>query len=494
MTVPLRNPGALFIDGRWVELTRAATDPIVNPATEELLAHAPIGGAAEANESISAARQAFDRGPWPIMKAAVRAAYLQALHSALMRRAGEIRALIIAEAGATTAAVHGLQFDTAMAHAQYFIDICTRPVATSLPTEIVPMADHKKMLGAGVAVREPVGVVSAITAFNFPFFLNIGKIFPALAAGNTVVLKPSPLTPFEALVIGEAAAEAELPKGVLNIVTGGAEVGELLTSDARVDLVTFTGSDTIGTIIQAQAARTLKRVLLELGGKSALVVRADANIQAAAMFALVSLTQHAGQSCAATSRLLVHNSVRPIFVETLSTLFKSLRIGNPADPSVKMGPLIRETQRRRVESYVQIGLDEGARLVTGGERPEQPHRGFFVRPTLFDDVRNEWRIAREEVFGPVGVVIGFDSDEEAIAIANDSPYGLAGGVYSNDVGRAFEIALQIRTGRIGINGGSGNMSSHHPFGGIKRSGYGREYGEEGLNEYTYLKSIAFHGG
>jgi len=369
-----------------------------------------------------------------------------------------------------------------------------RPAQTSLPIDLTPAADGTTVLGANVLSREPVGVVSAITPYNFPFFLNVGKIIPAMAVGCSVVLKPSPFTPFEALILGQIAEEVGLPRGVLNIVTGGADVGAALTTDKRVDLVSFTGSDTVGAAIQAQAAPTLKRVLLELGGKSALIVRADANIQEAAMAGVMGFTAHCGQGCALTTRHLVHNSVKAQYIEAVKAMVGGMKIGNPADPSVSVGPLIREQARARSENYVEIARSEGARLVLGGKRPEGFDKGFFFEPTLFDDVHNSHRIAQEEVFGPIGVVIGFDTDEEALEIANDSEFGLGGGIYSRDVGKAYEMALKMRVGGVAINGGCGTMSSNAPFGGIKRSGYGREYGVEGLNEFTYMKAIGFHGG
>ena len=349
-------------------------------------------------------------------------------------------------------------------------------------------------MGAAVLAREPVGVVSCITPYNFPFFLNIGKIIPAMAVGCTVVLKPSPYTPIEALILGEIADEVALPKGVLNIVTGDVAAGMLLTTDKRVDLVSFTGSDKVGAMIQAQAAPTLKRCLLELGGKSAMIVRADANIQAAAAAGLGGFITHAGQGCALHTRHLVHNSILADYVQTLKSMMSHVKVGNPIDPTVSCGPLIRNVARARSEEYVAIALDEGATLVAGGKRPAGLDKGFFFEPTLFTDVNNSHRIAQEEVFGPIGVVIGFDSDEEAIDMANDSDFGLSGGIFSGNVGHAYEMALQLRTGGVLINGGGGRMSSNHPFGGVKRSGYGREYGIDGLNEFTHIKTISFHGG
>jgi acyl-CoA reductase-like NAD-dependent aldehyde dehydrogenase len=306
-----------------------------------------------------------------------------------------------------------------------------------------------------------------------------------------VVLKPSPFTPLEALLLGEIAEQAGLPAGVLNIVTGGPDVGSVLTSDPGVDLITFTGSDRVAEAILAQAAPTLKRVLLELGGKSALIVRADADLDAAAADGLRGFTAHCGQGCQLPTRHLVHNSIRAVYVEKVAAMARALRIGDPADPSVDVGPLISAAQRERTEQYVEIGLAGGARLVTGGRRPSHREAGYYYEPTLFDGVDNASRIAQEEVFGPIGAVIGFDTDAEAITIANDSNYGLSGGIHSADTGRAYAMALELRTGGVGINGGAGTILSAAPFGGIRRSGFGREFGLEGLNEFTYTKTISY---
>ena len=482
---------SLYIDGEWV--TPAEREAVINPADESLIAEAPVGGIEEMDAAIAAARMAFDRGPWPRMPVAARQAKLTEFLDAIDRRKAEIVDLIVAEAGATRMLADYLQYGIPMQHARHMVAIASRPAVTPLPVETTPNAQGTITLGAGVISREPMGVVAAITPYNFPFFLNVGKVIPALAVGCTVVLKPSPYTPFEALLLGQIAEEVGLPKGVLNVVTGGIEAATLLTTDKRVDLISFTGSDKVGAMIQAQAAPTLKRCLMELGGKSALIVRPDANLMQAAMTG-ASYCTHAGQGCALLTRHLVHNSVRADYVEMLKGMIGHLKIGNPADPSVTFGPLIREVARTRTESYVDIALSEGATLVTGGKRPAGLDRGYYYEPTLFDNVSNASRLAQEEVFGPICAVIGYDSDEEAIALANDSEFGLSGGIFSADVGRAYEMALQIRTGGVSINGGSGRMSSHAPFGGIKRSGYGREYGEEGLNEFTYVKTIGFHGG
>jgi aldehyde dehydrogenase (NAD+) len=486
----LKHPDSLFIGGEWVRTQ--ATEAVINPADESLLMMAPVGSAALIDQAIDAARDAFDRGPWPRLKVEERQAKLHAFLDAIDRRKAEIVSLIVAEAGATQMLADFLQFGIPMKHARHTVETASRPAVTPLPIELTPNGQGTTTLGLGVLSREPVGVVAAISPYNFPFFLNIGKVIPALAVGCTVVLKPSPYTPIEALILGEIAEEVGLPKGVLNVVTGDIEAGKLLTTDKRIDLIHFTGSDKVGSMIQAQAAPHLIRCVMELGGKSALIVRADADLQQAAAAGLGGFITHGGQGCALTTRHLVHNSVRPHYVEMLKAMLAHVKIGNPADPSVNYGPLIREVARARTESYVEIARDEGATLVAGGKRPDGFDKGFYYEPTLFDNVDNASRLAQEEVFGPIGAVIGFDTDEEAIALANYSDFGLSGGIYSADAGLAYQMALRLRTGGVSINGGAGTMQSAAPFGGIKRSGYGREYGVEGLNEFTYMKTISFH--
>ncbi|MEZ5708094.1 MAG: aldehyde dehydrogenase family protein [Blastomonas sp.] len=486
----LKHARAIYVGGEWVQTAEA--EAVINPADESLLIEAPVGSASQVEQAIAAARHAFDKGPWPRLSVRERQAKMSEFLDALDARKAEIVDMIVAEAGATRMLAEFLQFGIPMKHARRSIEVASRPAITSLPVELTPNAQGTTTLGAAIQSREPIGVVAAISPYNFPFFLNIGKVVPALLVGCTVVLKPSPYTPMEALILGEIADQVGLPKGVLNVVTGDIEAGQILTSDKRVDLVHFTGSDKVGSAIQAQAAPTLKRCVMELGGKSALIVRPDANIQAAAQAGIMGFVTHCGQGCALTTRHIVHNSIRPQFVETMKAMLGHIKIGNPADPSVSYGPLIRDVARTRTESYVQIARDEGATLIAGGRRPEGLDKGFFFEPTLFDNVDNNSRIAQEEVFGPIGAVIGYDDDDQAVAMANDSDFGLSGAIYSADAGKAYEMALQIRTGGVSINGGSGTMLSDAPFGGIKRSGYGREYGEEGLNEFTYIKTIGFH--
>jgi len=494
MTLPFSAPAGLYIGGRWEAPQGARFEDVINPATEGVIGRAPVGSVAEAEAAIAAARQAFDSGAWATLPAKGRQAFLTRFLDAIDARKETIIALTIAEAGATAGQARGMYFLLPMKHARTTVDLMTRDPVTAYSPDMTPQADGSTVLGVSLGVREPVGVVGAITAYNAPFFLNLAKVIPALATGCTIVLKPSPFTPLAALILGEIADEVGLPKGVLNIINGGAEVGEALTTDPRVDLITFTGSDRVGSLIQAQAARTLKRVVMELGGKSAMIVRPDADLDVAARVGVSQFTVHCGQGCSLTTRQIVHNSVRAEYVARLAALIKGLKVGDPADPSTGMGPLIREVARQRTEAYVQAAQDEGATLVAGGHRPEGLKKGYFYAPTLFDNVRNDHRVAREEIFGPVGVVIGYDDDEDAIAIANESDYGLGGGIFSRDAGKAYQMALRVRTGSISINGGSGTMSSHAPFGGVKRSGHGREYGLDGLNEFTYVKTIAFHAG
>ncbi|MET0360982.1 MAG: aldehyde dehydrogenase family protein [Sphingobium sp.] len=489
MYLPEKLANSVYIGGEWVKAT-GEPEAVINPATEELLGYAPVGGKAEVEAAIASARHAFDHGPWPRMGAVARAAKLRELHAALMARRSDIIRIIVEEAG-SVATVLPIQYDFPMFLAGNMLEEGARELHKALPSGTIANPDGSRSFVGGMIRREPVGVISAITPYNFPFFLNIVKLFPALVTGNTVVLKPSPFTPFSALIVAEIAAEIGFPPGVISVVTGGKEVGEMMTTDPRVDLISFTGSDAVGAAIMAQGAPTLKRLHLELGGKSAMIVRGDANLQAAMSGAMYSLT-HSGQGCALTTRHIVHNSVRKQYVDMLADGHRALKIGNPSDSSVTFGPLIREAQRAKTEFYVEEGLKAGAKLVTGGRRPAGLDKGFYYEPTVFDDVDNKSRLAQEEVFGPIVAVIGFDTDEEAIALANDSEFGLSGSVWSSDLGAAFDIAAAVRTGGVSINGGGSVPGAPvAPFGGFKRSGIGREWGEEGVNAFTELKSVSY---
>ena len=476
----------LFIGGEFVD-GGAGTDEIVNPATEEIIDLAPVGSLDDAEAAVSAAHDAFSNGPWPRMSRHERIAEMKKFYAALEKRKDEIIPLLIAEAGATVALANGAQWATGMKHFRYYLERAAEDFTKMSRPEVTG-----KILGTSIVRYDPVGVVSVITPYNYPFMINLVKSVPALLMGNTVVLKPSPYTPFAATLFGDVAKEAGLPRGVFNVITGGLEVSQFITTDKRIRLVTFTGSDAVGAAIMAQAAPTLKRLVMELGGKSAMIVRPDADLNMAVNTGLRGFTSHAGQGCALNTRHVVHNSIRGEYVAKLKEMASKVVIGDPAASDTVMGPLIRDTARERAEEYTCIGLDSGAKLVTGGRRPEHLGRGYFFEPTLFDNVDNASRLAQEEIFGPIACVIGYDTDEEAVRIANDSEFGLACYVLSADVGKAYEMAQQIDTGRCAINGGGGTQLSDEPFGGNRRSGFGRENGVEGLLEFTNANAISFH--
>jgi aldehyde dehydrogenase (NAD+) len=484
-------PARLFIDGRWRD--GAGLDEIPNPATGAPVGKAPVGSEADAADAVTAARRAFDEGPWPRMQPRERAARLAAFADALRRQTANLVALVVAEAGSTVGAALSHQVALPLQHLKWWVDQAGRDRTAALPPNVTARSDGSSWLGSYVVRHPPVGVVAAVTPFNFPFLLNVWKVGPALAAGNTVVLKPSPFTPFSALVLAAAAEAADLPPGVLNVVTGGPEAGRRLTTDPAVDMVTFTGSDVVGAAIMGQASPTLKRVLLELGGKSALIVRADADLDLAATTGAHHLTFQAGQGCALCTRHLVHRSVVDEYTARLVARLEAVRVGDPSDPGVGMGPLIRPSALARVEGYVDAAVANGADVATGGRRPAAPG-GWFYEPTVLTGLDNTWPVAREEIFGPVGVVIPVADDDEAVRVANDSPYGLSGAVFSADVGAAYELASRLRTGEVNLNGGAGVMSAEAPFGGFKRSGLGRELGEAGLLEYCQTQTIKFHAG
>ncbi|KCZ94229.1 aldehyde dehydrogenase family protein [Hyphomonas johnsonii] len=476
----------LYVGGEFINGGDGIED-VVNPATEEVIGHAPVGSMADAEAAVSAAYDAFQNGPWPRMGRHERISIMQKFYAALERRKNEIVALLIAEAGATVALATGAQWSIGLKHFRYYME-----QAAIDHTKMTRLEVTGSTVGTSVVRYDPVGVVSVVTPYNYPFMLNLVKMVPALLMGNCVILKPSPYTPFAGTLFGDIAEEAGLPKGVLNVMTGGLEVSRFLTSDKRIRLVTFTGSDVVGAAIMQQAAPTLKRLVMELGGKSAMIVRPDANMDLAVHAGLRGFTSHAGQGCALNTRHLVHNSIRGEYVSRLKEMAGHVKLGDPADASTQMGPLIRSIAVERSEKYTQLGLDGGAKLMTGGRRPVHLSKGYFFEPTFFDDVDNSSAIAQEEIFGPIACVIGYDTDEQAIELANDSEFALANYILSADVGRAYEMAQQIHTGRCAINGGAGTQLSDEPFGGNLRSGFGRENGLEGLLEFTNANTISFH--
>jgi aldehyde dehydrogenase (NAD+) len=492
MTQLLKGLDKIYINGEFTPAL-GGTEDVINPATETSIGQAPLADQNDLDRAIDAARQAFDHSPWPSLSGTERASYMLRFHAALESRRQRFGEIIMLEGGAVHSDAWARQFDIPMKHLRHNIEIGKKQFSRVLQPVVTDFGSSKA-LGGGVVERIPMGVVAAISAFNYPTYLNLAKIGPALMAGNTLVLKPSPLTPFQALLLGEAASEAGLPHGVLNIVNGGDEIGAALTTDTRVDVLSFTGSDRVGAKIAEQGSATMKRVLLELGGKSPLIVKADANLDMSAKIALRGFTAHAGQGCAMFTRALVHNSIRQNFVERIKELSKSVVVGDPSNPATTTGPLITAAQRDNVERSVRSAIDQGAKLVFGGNRPSHLHTGFYFEPTLFDEVDNCSSIAQEEVFGPVGCVVGFDSDEEAIQLANDSKFGLRAAIMSADAGLAYEMARKLRVGQVLINGGSLTALSDAPFGGLKRSGYGREGGDEGYLAFTEPRTIEYHAG
>jgi aldehyde dehydrogenase (NAD+) len=480
----------LYIDGEWVDASGDEEIVVVNPATEEAIGRVPQASSADVDRAVEAARRAFDGGPWPRMSPRERSDVLQRFVQAVADRRADLVDLIIAEAGCARPFAQALQFDTPLRYASWFAErAATFPYLDPLPPQPGPRG-----LGQGVILKEPIGVVAAITPFNFPLYLNLVKVVPALAMGNAVVLRPSPLTPLEAFVLGDIAADVGLPPGVFNVVTGDVAASERLTRHPAVDMISFTGSDAVGKRIMGQAAEGLKKVLLELGGKSPNVAFAGTDVDKFAASAATGFTIHAGQGCALPTRILADRSIYDDVVERMTAVLRRVTVGDPNDPKTMMGPLIRGSQRDRVEQYVRAGTGEGARIACGGGRPAGLDRGFFFEPTLLADVASAMTVAQDEIFGPVGVAIPFDGEEEGIRIANDSRYGLAASIWHPDASRAYEIAQEIKAGTVSINGGGGGPHLWGPFGGYKQSGIGREFGDYGLLEYTQLKTVSWSAG
>ncbi|WP_372727476.1 aldehyde dehydrogenase [Nocardioides sp.] len=487
MSQDLRTPAARqLIDGRLVGASDGATYPILNPATGAEIGLAPDGTAADLEAAITAARRAFDRTSWSTDHA-FRVHCLRQLHEALVEHGESFRALTTAEAGAPAFLTAGPQYDVPVAALGWVIDLAEGyPWETDLG-EAEPMGVPSRR----TLRREAVGVVAAITPWNFPNQINLGKIGPALAAGNTVVLKPAPDTPWVAAELGRLAAEhTDLPAGVLNVVTPRDNaVASVLASDPRIDLVSFTGSTATGRAIMAAAAPTLKKVCLELGGKSAAVVLDDADLAAAVGTAAFSVSLHAGQGCALTTRLLVPRARYDEAVRIAADTMAAIGVGDPTDPATVCGPVISAVQRDRIQRYLDLAVEEGGRMVTGGGPPADRVDGFWIEPTVIAGLDNRSRVAQEEIFGPVLVVIAHDGDDDAVRLANESSYGLSGSVDSGDLARAKAVAARIRTGTLSVNGGVW-YHADAPFGGYKQSGIGREMGVVGFEEYLETKLVA----
>jgi acyl-CoA reductase-like NAD-dependent aldehyde dehydrogenase len=463
-----------YIDGRWQSPAGGETIDVHSASTEEVIGRIPKGTAADVDRAVAAARRAFDAG-WGQTTTAERAQWIGKLAAALESRVQDIATTISHEVGMP------IRMSTPV-QAQLPVNV-TRTYA-----DIITGIDLEEQVGNSIIVREPFGVVGMITPWNYPLHQIMAKVAPALAAGCTMVLKPSEIAPLNSYLLAEAAMEIGLPAGVLNIVHGdGPGVGEAIARHPDVDMISFTGSVRAGQRVSAVAAETIKKVTLELGGKSAFVVLDDAPLEKAIPTGVNNAMLNSGQTCSAWTRMVVPRTRLNEVLELASATVAKLKLGDPLDAGSKLGPLVSAPQRQRVEGYIQKGLQEGARLVAGGKRPAEFTRGHYVEPTIFADVQPRMTIAQEEIFGPVLAVLPYDSEEEAIAIANDTIYGLAGGVWSADKDRAMRVARRMRTGQVDVNGGRFNPLA--PFGGYKRSGIGREFGKYGLEEFFQIKSV-----
>ncbi|GAA3445383.1 aldehyde dehydrogenase [Planomonospora venezuelensis] len=480
----LGNSSPLLIDGGL--LPGRHRFETVDPATEEVLGEAADATREDMDHAIAAARRAFDDSGWAT-DPALRVRCLRQLSEALTRHAGELRELTVAEAGAPRFLTYGAQLDAPVADLAWFAGLAERYAWEHDLGRASPMG----MASDRRVVREPVGVVGAITPWNFPHQINLAKLGPALAAGNTVVLKPAPDTPWCAAALGVVVAEeTDIPPGVVNVVTGADHVlGAMLSADPRVDLVSFTGSTQTGRAVMREAAETLKRVFLELGGKSAFIVLDDADLRGACSYAAFTAVTHAGQGCAITTRLLVPRARYGEAVEITAAAMAKLGTGDPRDDRTVCGPVISARQRERIEGYLDLARSEGGSFATGGGRPPGRDKGFWIEPTLVTGLTNDSRTAREEIFGPVLVIMPHDGDDDAVRIANDSPYGLSGAVHGGDPERARAVARRLRTGTVSVNGGVW-YGADVPFGGYKQSGIGREMGVAGFEEYLETKAIA----
>ncbi|MFL0578013.1 aldehyde dehydrogenase [Dietzia sp. 179-F 9C3 NHS] len=486
MSPSTTDPAPLLIDGELRPATGGGTFEVLNPATEEVVGHSADATAADMDAAIAAARRAFDTTDWSTDHA-FRARCLRQLRDALQSHIEELRELTIAEVGAPHMFTTGPQLEGPVADLGWLADL----VEAYRWTEDLGESEIMGVRSFRSTRREAIGVVGAITPWNFPNQINLAKIGPALAAGCTVVLKPAPDTPLIAAAVARIAAEeTDLPAGVLNVVNSADHaVGAQLSNDPRVDLISFTGSTATGKKVMAAAAETLKKVFLELGGKSASVVLDDADLGSACFMTALNACTHAGQGCALTTRLVVPRAQLAEAIEHAKGAMAAFAPGDPTDPGTLCGPLVSAAQRERVESYIRLAVEEGGTIECGGGRPAAHEKGFFVEPTLISGLDNSARVAQEEIFGPVLVVIPHDGDDDAIRIANDSPYGLSGAVWGTDPERVEHVVSSIRTGTLGVNGGQW-YGADVPFGGYKQSGIGREMGREGFEEYLEIKAVA----
>jgi acyl-CoA reductase-like NAD-dependent aldehyde dehydrogenase len=465
----------LYINGGWQPQSGRGSIDVLSASTEEVIGCIPEGTPEDVDKAVRAARAAFDNG-WSQTNATERADWLQKLSGALKERSEAIAKIIAQEVGSPITMATQVQAGLPV-------------MVTAGYAQLITQVKLEQEIGNSLVVREPYGVVGAITPWNYPLHQIMAKVAPALAAGCTVVLKPSEVAPLNAFLLADACQAVGLPAGVLNIVTGyGPVVGEAIASHSMVDMVSFTGSVRAGKRVGALAGEGIRKVTLELGGKSAFVVLDDAPFDKAIPAGARNAMLNSGQTCSAWTRMVVPRSRYQEALDLAAQAIGSLKVGDPMDSATRLGPLISDTQRQRVEGYIAKGKQEGARVILGGGRPSAFSKGYYVEPTIFADVQSKMTIAQEEIFGPVLSVLPYDTEEDAIRIANDTIYGLAGGVWSGDADRAMRVARRIRTGQVDVNGGRYNPMA--PFGGYKQSGIGRELGMFGLEEYFQIKSIA----
>lgn len=465
----------IFADGRWTE-SRGELRDVINPATEETVLRAADGTEADVDLAVRSARLALEHGPWAGMKLPERAAILTEAMRLVAERGEEFAQMQTAQMGVPVSASRGM------------VGVAGAIVRAYVEGGASLQYEYLRRDGAGQALirREPVGVVGVIAPWNGPLLNTVNKSAPALLAGCTVVVKPAGQTPAEAGLFAELCAQAGMPDGVFNVVPGGRPTGRYLVANPGVDMITFTGSTISGREVGRVCADAFKRVSLELGGKSAAIVLGDVDIAAAAPLLSAGNFSNSGQACIALTRVLVPRQRHDEIVEALCEQAAARVIGDPADPATDTGPLVTEQQRDRVEGYIAAGLREGARVVYGGGRPDALGRGWYVEPTIFADVKNDMTIAREEIFGPVMSVISYDTEDEAVAVANDSAYGLHGAVFTQDIDHGYRLAKRVRSGSIALN--NFGLTPSTPFGGVKGSGVGREHGREGIEGFLEYKS------
>jgi acyl-CoA reductase-like NAD-dependent aldehyde dehydrogenase len=472
----------LFIDGKWNAPETDSVITVISPHSEAVIGRSAVAGPADVNRAVEAARAAFDTGPWPRMQPAERIEALTRLAAIYKERRADMTELISAEIGAPISFAK---------RAQVMLPLTMLSAFCGMAGSYEWQQERPGLYGKNIRiVKQPVGVIAAVVPWNMPQFLTVTKVAPALLAGCSVVLKPAPESVLDAQLLAEIVAAADLPPGVFNVVPGGRDVGEQLVSHPGVDKVSFTGSTAAGRQVALACAAGLRQVSLELGGKSAAVVLDDADPAATAGAIQMASLANSGQVCNALSRILVPEARKDEFVDALAAAMESLTVGDPSDPGTRVGPLVAQRQQERVRGYIEAGKSDGARLVIGGsEMPDGLDTGWYVRPTLFSDANNDMRIAREEIFGPVLTVISYRDEDEAVRIANDSEYGLAGSVFTADLDRGYGVATRVRSGTFGVNEGY-IMDPAAPFGGVKNSGYGRELGVEGIDSYTVSQSIS----